>query len=307
VTTAVVFAYHDVGCRCLKVLLNQHIHVPLVITHRDNPAETIWFASVAELARGHSIETLVPDDPNVPEIVGRIRDLRPDFLFSFYYRLMLGAQLLSIPGKGAFNMHGSLLPKYRGRVPVNWAILHGETETGATLHEMVEKADAGRIVDQEAVPILPDELAVEVFEKTAGAAERVLRRSLPKLVDGSAVLRTQDLSKGGYFGGRRPEDGRIDWSAPAKRVHDLVRAVAPPYPGAFTEVEGMRLRVLRTRRSVEKSGARAAAFLYAEGRRCYAACADGEVLELLELELDGRPLSAQEFANRIGDRKVLLH
>jgi methionyl-tRNA formyltransferase len=307
VTSAVVFAYHDVGCRCLRVLLDERIEVPLVITHRDKPEERIWFASVAELARGRSIETLMPDDPNTPEIVERIRDLRPDFLFSFYYRLMLGARLLAIPGRGAFNVHGSLLPKYRGRVPVNWAIIHGETETGATLHEMVEKPDAGRIVDQEAVTILPDELAVDVFGKVTGAAERVLRRGLPKLVDGSAVLRPQDLSKGGYFGGRRPEDGRIDWSAPAKRVHDLVRAVAPPYPGAFTEVEGMRLRVLRTRRCAEKGGARVAAFLYAEGRRCYAACADGEVLELLDLELDGRRLSEQEFANRIGDRKVPLH
>ncbi len=306
-TSAVVFAYHDVGCRCLRVLLDERIEVPLVITHRDSPEERIWFASVAELSRARAIETLMPDDPNATEIVGKIRDLRPDFLFSFYYRLMLGAPLLSIPRRGAFNVHGSLLPKYRGRAPVNWAIIRGETETGVTLHEMVEKPDAGRIVDQEGVTILPDELAVDVFGKVTGAAERVLRRSLPKLVDGSAVLRAQDLSRGGYFGGRRPEDGRIDWGAPAKRVHDLVRAVAPPYPGAFTEVEGMRLRVLRTRRCVEKSGARAAAFLYAEGRRCYAACADGEVLELLELELDGRRLSAQEFANRIGDRKVPLH
>jgi len=203
-------------------------------------------------------------------------------------------------------MHGSLLPKYRGRAPVNWAIVHGETETGATLHEMVEKPDAGRIVDQEPVPILPDDLAVDVFGKVAGAAERVVKRSLPKLVDGSAVLRAQDLSKGSYFGGRRPEDGRIDWSAPAKRVHDLVRAVAPPYPGAFTEVEGKRLRVLRTRRCAQKTGARASPFLYAEDGRCLAACADGGVLELLEVELDGRPLSAQEFAQRIGDRRVPL-
>ena len=244
-TSAVVFAYHDVGCRCLRVLLDERIEVPLVVTHGDRPDERIWFESVAELARDRAIETVAPGDPNAPEIVERIRELRPDFLFSFYYRLMLGARLLAIPGKGAFNMHGSLLPKYRGRVPVNWAIIHGETETGATLHEMVEKPDAGRIVDQEAVAILPDELAADVFAKVTGAAERVLRRSLPKLVDGSAVLRAQDLSRGGYFGGRRPEDGRIDWSAPAKRVHDLVRAVAPPYPGAFTEVEGARLRVLR--------------------------------------------------------------
>ena len=306
-TSAVVFAYHDVGCRCLEVLLDERIEVPLVVTHRDGPDERIWFASVAELARARAIETLVPDDPNAPQIVERIRDLRPDFLFSFYYRLMLGAALLAIPRRGAFNMHGSLLPKYRGRVPVNWAIIHGETETGATLHEMMEKPDAGRIVDQEAVAILPDEPAVEVFEKVTGAAERVLRRSLPKLVDGSAVLRAQDLSQGGYYGGRRPEDGRIDWRAPAKRVHDLVRALAPPYPGAFTEVEGTRLRVLRTRRGAQKSGARAAAFLYAEGGRCYAACADGEILELLDVELDGRPLSAQEFANRIGDRRIPLH
>ncbi|TMH26150.1 MAG: formyltransferase [Betaproteobacteria bacterium] len=306
-TRAVVFAYHDVGCRCLRVLLDERIEVPLVVTHRDRPDERIWFASVAGLARARAIETLVPDDPNAPQIVERIRDLRPDFLFSFYYRLMLGAALLAIPRRGAFNMHGSLLPKYRGRVPVNWAIIHGETETGATLHEMVEKPDAGRIVDQEAVAILPDEPAVDVFGKVTAAAERVLRRSLPKLVDGSAVLRAQDLSQGGYYGGRRPEDGRIDWRAPAKRVHDLVRALAPPYPGAFTEVEGTRLRVLRTRRGAQKSGAGARAFLYAEGGRCYAACADGEILELLDVELDGRPLSAQEFANRIGDRRVRLH
>ena len=306
-TSAVVFAYHDVGCRCLRVLLDEQIEVPLVITHRDRPEERIWFASVAALARARAIDTITPDDPNTPEIVERIRDLSPDFLFSFYYRLMLGAPLLAIPGKGAFNVHGSLLPKYRGRVPVNWAIIHGETETGATLHEMVERPDAGRIVDQEAVAILPDDLAVDVFGKVTEAAERVLRRSLPKLADGSAVLRAQDLSKGGYFGGRRPEDGRIDWSASAKRVHDLVRAVAPPYPGAFTEVEGTRLRVLRTRRGANEGAARSAAFLYSEGGRCYAACADGEVLELLDLELDGRRLSAQEFANRIGDRKVPLH
>ncbi len=305
-TSAVVFAYHDVGCRCLKVLLDQRVEVPLVVTHRDDPVENIWFGSVAALARGRGIETIVPDDPNVPEIVGKARALQPDFLFSFYYRLMLSPTLLAAPKRGAFNLHGSLLPKYRGRAPVNWAIIHGETETGATLHEMVEKPDAGRIVDQEPVPILPDDLAVDVFGKVAGAAELVVRRSLPKLVDDSAVLRAQDLSKGGYFGGRRPEDGRIDWRAPAKRVHDLVRAVAPPYPGAFTELEGKRLRILRTQRCPEKRGAAASPFLYAEGGRCRAACADGGVLELLEVELDGRPLSAQEFAQRIGDRKVPL-
>ena len=301
-TRAVVFAYHDVGCRCLKVLLDQRVEVPLVLTHRDSPGENIWFGSVAALARERGIECIAPEDPSAPAIVERIRGLQPDFLFSFYYRMMLKAALLAIPKRGAFNMHGSLLPKYRGRAPVNWAVLRGETRTGATLHEMVEKPDAGRIVDQEAVPILPDDLAVDVFAKVTGAAERVLARSLPKLIDGSAALRPQDLSEGGYFGGRRPEDGRIDWSLPAKRVHDLVRAVAPPYPGAFTDVNGKRLRVLRTRLMAETGTAKPPALLYARNDRCYAACAGGGILELLQLELDGKPLSAQEFSVQFAGR-----
>jgi methionyl-tRNA formyltransferase len=306
VTSAVVFGYHDVGCRCLEVLLDQGVEVPLVVTHGDSPGEYIWFGSVAQLARERRIEVVMPEDPNAAEFVARIRALRPDFLFSFYYRLMLKPALLAVPKRGAFNMHGSLLPRYRGRVPVNWAVLHGETQTGATLHEMVEKPDAGRIVDQEAVAILPDDLAVEVFGKVTGAAERVLRRSLPRLIDGTAVLHPQELSRGSYFGGRRPEDGRIDWSAPAKRIHDLVRAVAPPYPGAFTEIEGKRLRILRTRRCAEQSDVPASPYLNAREGRCHAVCADGDRLELLEVELDGRPLSAQEFATRIGDRRIPL-
>ena len=306
-TRAVVFAYHDVGCRCLGVLLGRKVEVPLVVTHADDPKENVWFGSVAALSRAQGIETVTPDDPNAHDFVAKVRALAPDFLFSFYYRLMLGRPLLTIPKRGAFNMHGSLLPKYRGRAPVNWAVLHGETQTGATLHEMVEKPDAGRIVDQESVPILPDDRAVEVFGKVTGAAERVLARCLPGLIDGSAVLRAQDLSKGSYFGGRKPEDGRIDWRAPARRIHDLVRAVAPPYPGAFTELEGKRLRVLRTRLLERRDAARSTASLHADAGRCVAVCADGGSLEILELELDGEALSAQEFAHRIGARSLAMH
>ena len=305
-TRAVVFAYHDVGCRCLGVLLDQGVEVPLVVTHEDSAAENIWFESVAKMSRERGIETITPEDPNTREVEDKVHRLAPDFLFSFYYRAMLAPALLATAPRGAFNMHGSLLPKYRGRVPVNWAILNGETETGATLHEMVEKPDAGRIVDQAAVPIGPDDLAVDVFRKVTDAAGRVLARSLPDLLAGTAALRAQDLSKGSYFGGRRPEDGRIDWKGPAKRIHDLVRAVAPPYPGAFTEWEGARLRVLRTR-LLPQRGSAGAAYLHAESGRCIAACADGGSLELVELELDGKALSAQEFAHRIGARRVAIH
>jgi methionyl-tRNA formyltransferase len=178
-------------------------------------------------------------------------------------------------------MHGSLLPKYRGRVPVNWAVLKGETETGATLHEMVEKPDAGRIVDQQAVPIGPDDLAVEVFRKVTGAAEQVLKRSLPALMAGTARLRSQDLARGSYFGGRKPEDGRIDWSKSAREIHNLVRAVAPPYPGAFTDT----MKIYKTKMEPGQRAPAGQSGPYREGGEWFAACGDGQVLRLLELEL----------------------
>jgi methionyl-tRNA formyltransferase len=209
-----------------------------------------------------------------------VRALEPDFIFSFYYRHMLAPEVLSLAKRGAFNMHGSLLPKYRGRAPVNWAILKGETETGATLHEMVAKPDAGRIVDQQAVPIEPDDVAIDVFRKVTDAAETVLRRSLPELIAGTAQLRAQDLARGSYFGGRRPEDGRIDWSKSAQEIHNLVRAVAPPYPGAFTE----EMRILRTKLEPRRRVPPGARGPYREGDAWFAACGDGKVLRLLEVE-----------------------
>jgi len=272
---AAVFAYHDVGVRCLRVLLDAGVRVPLVVTHRDDPAERVFFGSVAELARSKGIETLEDPEENLLE---RIATLAPDFIFSFYYRRMLPPELLAAARRGAFNMHGSLLPNYRGRAPVNWAVLKGETETGATLHEMVAKPDAGRIVDQEPVPIGPDETAGEVMTKVAAAAERVLTRSIGKLVAGTAQLKPQDLARGSYFGGRRPEDGRIDWSNSALEIHNLVRAVAPPYPGAFTA--GMK--ILRTRMEPGRKAAQRGP--YQESGEWFAGCGDGKVLRLLEVE-----------------------
>ena len=276
-TSAVVFAYHEVGARCLRALLEAGVAVPLVVTHRDDPGERIWFSNVAELARRRRIPAL--EDPDPAELLDRVRKADPDFIFSFYYRRMLPEAALRLARRGAFNMHGSLLPKYRGRAPVNWAVLHGESETGATLHEMTVKPDAGRIVDQEAVPIGPDDTAAEVFARVTDAAEKVLKRSIAKLVDGSARFRINDLSKGSYFGGRRPEDGRIDWRKSAREIHNLVRAVAPPYPGAFCD----RLRILKSRVE-ERIAPPGALGPYRENGEWFARCGDGKVLRLLEVE-----------------------
>jgi methionyl-tRNA formyltransferase len=297
---AVVFAYHNVGCRCLSVLLAHGMKVALVVTHDDSPGETIWFDSVERLARLHDLTVAKPADPNVQDFVARVRSAAPDFLFSFYYRQMLTPALLEIPLRGALNMHGSLLPKYRGRVPVNWAILHGERETGATLHYMVAKPDAGDIVAQQVVPILPEDTAFEVFNKVTVAAEIALERTVPALLAGNAPRMPQDLSHGSYFGGRRPEDGRIDWKQPAPAVHNLVRAVAPPYPGAFAEIQGRMVRFRRTLPQPGREGHFGRPALYCEAGRCYVECADGAVLRVLCLEVDGTMLSDETF-RRAGD------
>lgn len=308
-TTAVVFAYHNVGARCLLALLARDIDVRLVVTHTDNPNETIWFASVARIAGERGIPVITPEDANVPDVVERVRALAPDFLFSFYYRSMLGRPLLDAAGRGALNMHGSLLPKYRGRVPINWAIIHGETETGATLHYMTEKPDNGDIVAQQRVPILPDDTAQQVFDKVTVAAELALYDVLPALIDGSAPRTPQDLSRGGYFGGRKPEDGRIDWKQSARDVHNLVRAVAPPYPGAFSDTPLGRLIVNRSRivqdtvATIVADPAEAlipvVARLRADGDRILAQCGGG-TLEILDATLSGRPLSAAALAAESG-------
>jgi methionyl-tRNA formyltransferase len=306
---AVVFAYHDVGVRCLRTLLSQGVAVPLVLTHEDSAGETIWFESVAQHARWHGIEVRTPENPNSPEVLEQVRAAQPDFLFSFYYRSLLGAELLGLAARGAYNVHGSLLPAYRGRVPVNWAVLHGERQTGATLHLMTVMPDAGDIVEQQAVPILPDDTAFEVFRKVTVAAELALSRALPGLIAGTAVHRPQDLAAGSYFGRRSARDGAIDWRAGVRAAHNLVRAVAPPYPGAFTEADGVPLRILRSL-PVALPGALPAAapdaplLCWYQGG-LYALCHDG-ALKILQFEFGSELHSAEAFHQRFGERALRL-
>jgi len=296
---AVVFAYHDVGVRGLATLLAHGVDVTLVVTHEDNPAETIWFDSVAALAERECIPQVTPADPNDDALTVRIGECAPDFIFSFYYRHMLGPALLRTARRGAYNMHGSLLPRYRGRVPVNWAVLHGERETGASLHRMVAKPDAGALVDQARVPILPNDTAHQVMQKVTWAAEQVLDRTLPALLAGTAAEHELDLGAGSYCGRRTPADGRIDWRRDAWRIHNLVRAVAPPYPGAFFAFRGERIEVLGSHYRGERALA-AEPRIYWEAGRCYADCFGGERFQILDLRAGGQPLDAAVCRQRFG-------
>ena len=293
-TRAVVFAYSEVGARCLAVLAAAGVDIPLVFTHADDPGEGRWFASVAEVAHARGLGVVTPADPNTPEWIAAGRAAAPDFLFSFYYRHLLRPEWLGLAPRGALNLHGSLLPKYRGRAPVHWAILNGETETGASLHYMVEKPDAGALVDQEAFPIGENDTALDVSIRLAAAAETLLARALPRLIAGTAQALPLDLGRGSYFGRRRPEDGRIDWRRGAQAVHDLVRAVAPPFPGAFSDAAGLRLQFWETRVDPEPAQhAGRSPCLYASGGAWFVDCADGRRLRVLQLAVDGRLQSPQ--------------
>jgi methionyl-tRNA formyltransferase len=300
-TRVVVFAYSEVGYRCLQALMQPGIEIAWVVTHHDDPSETRWYRSVAELASSSGLRVAEYESLSAAGCLETLRSLAPDFLFSFYFRRMLGAAVLATARRGALNMHGSLLPLYRGRAPINWAIANGEKRTGASLHYMVDKPDAGDLVDQEAVDIGVDETALDVSMKVAAAAETVLRRSLPALIAGNAPRRPQNLGLGSYCRARTPADGAIDFSRPAWEIHNLIRAVAPPFPGAYTDIPGQRLELLGSHWCEERAAApERAPRLYENAGRMYLDCVDDRRVQITRAAFGGAPLDARALDSRYG-------
>lgn len=283
---ALVMGYHTMGCLGFDALLRNGFEVPAVFTHRDDPHEEIWWESFAEraAARGadvHYVTTI--KDPAVRDLVA---SYAPDFLFSFYFRFMIPPAILELAPQGALNLHGSLLPNYRGRSPVNWVLVNGEQVTGVSLHYMAAKPDAGDLVDQEAVPIDFDETPLTLFAKLEKAAGDVLDRSLPLLLEGTAPRKPMDLARGSYFGGRKPEDGLLDWQLPATKLFYLVRGVTHPYPGAFTTWRGHKLFVWWALPE-EGAVARAPGTLLSIGDVGFDVAAAGGRLRILSCQLEG--------------------
>ncbi|WP_085583029.1 MULTISPECIES: bifunctional UDP-4-amino-4-deoxy-L-arabinose formyltransferase/UDP-glucuronic acid oxidase ArnA [unclassified Pseudomonas] len=239
----VVFAYHDIGCAGIQALLDSGFDIAAVFTHADDPKENAFYASVAQLCADKGIPVHAPEDANHPLWVERIAKLNPEYIFSFYYRNLLSEALLATASKGAYNLHGSLLPRYRGRAPANWVLVNGETETGVTLHRMVKRADAGAIVAQQRVAIERSDTGLSLHAKLRTAAGDLLRDTLPALLQGKVTETPQDESKATVFGRRTPADGKLLWNKPAEELFNLVRAVTRPYPGAFCAVGEHKLIV----------------------------------------------------------------
>ena len=290
------FGYSEVGYECLDLLLKRGDEVVALITHEDNPNEKIWFKTPAQAARAKGVPILTPEKVNTPEWIEKIAALRPDLILSVYYRHMISTKILGLARLGAFNMHGSLLPKYRGRAPINWAVLHGEPRVGMTLHRMVKAADAGAIVDQEGVDLGPRDTAEQAFRKVLPCARRVLARQIDALLAGTARETPQDESQATYFGGRTPEDGRIDWRQTSAQIFNLIRAVTDPYPGAFTDVGAARLMVWWAEPDTQGRRGRPGEILSLEP--LIVATGDG-ALELTKTEWRGGPAAALQIGGRL--------
>ncbi|HHQ4455187.1 TPA: bifunctional UDP-4-amino-4-deoxy-L-arabinose formyltransferase/UDP-glucuronic acid oxidase ArnA [Aeromonas hydrophila] len=280
----VVFAYHDIGCTGIEALLEAGYEIQAVFTHADDPGENRFFDSVAQLCAEHNLPVYSPEDVNHPLWIERIRELAPQALFSFYYRNMLKQAILDIPTVGAFNLHGSLLPAYRGRAPINWCLVNGEAETGITLHQMTAKPDAGAIVAQQAVTIADDDTALTLHGKVRLAARALLEQELPKLRAGDIRLTPQDESKASYYGRRTPADGELHWHRPARELHNLVRAVTQPYPGAFSFAGDRKLTVWKSHWLAQQSDKQPGTILSQEPLRI--ACGEG-VLEIVAGQAEG--------------------
>ena len=241
--TAVVCAFSHVGHEALAGLLDAGVEVLAVYTY-PQAQEDAWFQPPAALAKARGIPVHLEPRFNEDAVYERIRALSPDFLFSFYFREMIQARFLELPRLGAYNLHGSKLPAYRGRAPINWVLVKGEAETGVTLHAMTPKPDDGDIVGQTAIPIAWDETALSLTRKAAAAGRELVAGTVPRLVDGSAVRISQKtLGPSTYFGGRKPEDGELRFDMTAAEAFNLVRAVADPWPNAFLELPGGKVRV----------------------------------------------------------------
>jgi len=296
---AVVFAYSSIGHECLAELLANGLEVAALFTHEDDAGEEKWFLSVRGLADEYSIPVRVCEKLG-EEDARFIREQEPDLIFSFSYRQVIPRAILELAPLGAFNIHGALLPRYRGRACVNWAVINGETLTGVTLHHMVERVDEGRIVDQEAVSIEPDDTAHDVFKKMIPAARTVLKRSLPAILDGNANGREQDETVATYFGRRRPEDGLIDWSKPARDVYNLVRALTHPFPGAFTFINGKKLFIWGAKPLSEECGRCAKPGVVVSSFPLKIGAGSGALLITRAQWIDGKELEGDELRLSVG-------
>jgi len=297
-----VFAYSEVGYVCLKQLIEMGEDVVFVVTHRERKDENIWFESVGELAHKYNIPLLKPDSVRDNRFIDVISSLKPDVIFSFYFREIFGERLLSIPRYGCINLHGSLLPTYRGRAPVNWVIINGEKETGVTFHYMTDVVDAGPIIIQKSIEIENDDTGLSLMKKVASSGAEILKNVVLSLHKRNLTSLPQDEKSATYFGKRKPSMGRIEWFWNSRKIYNYVRALTEPFPGAFFMLNGKKCIIWRGRvkrcNGTEDPGTiidiSKDSIVVRTGKGCFA---------IKEFEFGGKRFTPEQFSRYIKLRK----
>jgi UDP-4-amino-4-deoxy-L-arabinose formyltransferase/UDP-glucuronic acid dehydrogenase (UDP-4-keto-hexauronic acid decarboxylating) len=300
---AVVFAYHNMGLVGLDALFNHGFDIAAVFTHEDDPDENCWFGSVKKWAEQKNIIVFTTEEVHSPQWIAKIAAINPDIIFSFYYRKMISREILDLPRIGAFNLHGSFLPAYRGRCPVNWVIINGEAQTGVTLHYMIDKPDAGDIVGQKAVAIELLDTAKTLYDKLCRVAKELLDELLPLIKSNQIPRRKQNLAEGSYYGGRRPEDGRIDWKKSADEIYNLIRAVTEPYPGAFALLNNDEKIIIWWAQPAVSDKAVIPGKLVITNKEVLVQTGENAI-KLLDIEIKGKRLKGEQIQSYFKNRKV---
>lgn len=299
----VVFAYHNMGLAALEALARQGYDIEAVFTHEDDPNENRWFGSVKNWAIQKNITVYTTEEVNSPQWIAKIAAINPDIIISCYYRKMICREILDLPRVGAFNLHGSYLPAYRGRCPVNWVIINGEKSTGVTLHYMIEKPDAGDIVGQKAVSIDASDTSKTLYDKLCGVAKELLDEILPLIKKEQIPRQKQDLSQGSYYGGRRPEDGRIDWNKSADEIYNLIRGVTDPYPGAFASLDNDAKVIIWWAEPVVAAHTVTPGTLIVKDKEVLVQT-DKNAIKLLDIEIKGKRLKGEQINSYLKNEKV---
>jgi len=223
----VFLGFGKLGKDCMKAIINKGYQIKYVMTHRENEPN-----SVDTLAQNEGIEySYVDARENLENLTEQIRSINPDFLISVNYRYIIPKQIFTL-ADFALNIHGSLLPKYRGRTPHVWSIINGETESGVTCHLIEESVDTGDIISQKVIPIETEDTGYSLLKKFESEYPKILIDSIERLINGSKLTK-QNNELASYYGKRTPNMGYIDFRKNASEVINFVRAQAEPYPGAY--------------------------------------------------------------------------
>ncbi len=286
----------DFAVPSLEILLKNNYHIAAVVTAPDKPrgrGQQVWYTPVKESALKHSLSLLQPESLKSADFITSLASFRPDLLVVVAFRI-LPPQVFSIPAKGAFNLHASLLPKYRGAAPINWAIINGEKESGVTTFFLREKVDTGNIILQARVAIPASMTAGELHDTLSDVGAEIVLQTVRLIELGKTQPRQQDDSLSSPAPKIFKDDCRIDWKKPAATIHNFIRGLSP-YPGAWTMHGGTMLKIYRSEKSeVRMQNPEAGGITVSEGT-LHVATGNGTI-SVLEIQQEGKKrMSAEEF------------